>query len=180
MATRRAGLGLGRGGARLSRRSPPDGRRGAGKMLQVLVLKVSEREAPGRAVHHLPCRGHPVGTRAKGFRMGSSWTLHINNGKSLFRGAPCSIGDVLNKVTRCFSEIQIELGVLYSEPRGEGRSLTPSPTHLVRDPRRVSHRPLRPASAVCRPVPLPGCGSSPAGPHPRWTGNSESCRLWPH
>ena len=64
-------------------------------MLQVLVLKVSEREAPGRAVHPLPCRGHPVGTRAKGFRMGSSWTLHINNGKSSFRGAPCSIGDVL-------------------------------------------------------------------------------------
>lgn len=28
--------------------------------------------------------------------------------------------DVLNKVIRCFSEIQIELGVLYSEPRGGG------------------------------------------------------------
>lgn len=122
-------------------------------MLQVLVLKVSEREAPGPAVHPLPCRGRPVGTFPDGLLLDTKF--QINNEKFSFRRAPCNIWDVLNKVIRCFSEIQIELGVLYSEPRGEGRSLKPSPTHPVRDRRRVSHRPLCPASAVCRPVPLP-------------------------
>lgn len=51
-------------------------------MLQVLVLKVSEREARGPAVHPLWCRGRPVGARAKGFRTGSSWALfRLTTGK---------------------------------------------------------------------------------------------------
>ena len=46
VATGRPGAGRGRYAARFSGASLPGGLRGSGKMLQVLVLKVSEREAP--------------------------------------------------------------------------------------------------------------------------------------
>lgn len=72
VATGRPGAGRGRYAARVSRASLPGGLRGSGKMLHVLVLKVSEREALSPAVHPLPVQGPPrLGTRGKGCRMRS-------------------------------------------------------------------------------------------------------------
>lgn len=69
-------------------------------MLEVLVLKVSERGALGPAFHSFPALGPRREETAAPF-------ISDKQREVLVRGAPCGIWDMLRvKVTRCFPKLR--------------------------------------------------------------------------